>query len=54
MKILSWWDKAEKKFKTFVLDIDTSKGTSEGCTEAIKHSMKKLNDMIALLLKGQT
>jgi hypothetical protein len=52
MKILSWWDKARKKVETFVLDIDASKGTSEGCAEAIKHSMKKVNDTIAVLLRG--
>jgi hypothetical protein len=51
---LSWWDKIERKVKTFVLDIDASKGTSEGCAEAIKHSMKKVNNTLALLLKGQT
>jgi hypothetical protein len=54
VKILLWWDKAEKKVQTFVLDIDVSEGTSEGCAEAIKHSMKKVNNTITLLLKGQT
>ena len=54
VKILSWWDRTQKKVQTFVLDIDASEGTSEGCAEAIKHSMKKLNDTVALLLKGQT
>jgi glycerate kinase len=28
--------------------------TSEGCAEAIKHSMKKINDTIAVFLKGCT
>jgi hypothetical protein len=55
MKILSWWDKTEKKVQTFVLDIDASEGTSEGCAEAIQHSMKKVNKTtITLPLKGQT
>ena len=56
VKILSWWDKAEKKVQTFlVLDIDASEGTSEGCAEAIQHSMKKVNkSAITLPLKGQT
>jgi hypothetical protein len=55
VKILSWWDKVEKQVQTFVLDIDASEGTSEGCAEAIEHSMKKLNHAIALLiLTGQT
>jgi hypothetical protein len=54
VKILSWWDKIEKKVQTFVLDIDASEGTSEGCAEAIQHSMKKVHNTIALLLKGQT
>ena len=54
MKILWWWDKTERKVKTFILDIDASEGTLEGCAEAIKHSMKKVNNTIALLLKGQT
>jgi hypothetical protein len=54
VKILSWWEKSQRKVKTFVLDIDASEGTSEGCAEAIKHSMMKLNGTIALLLKGQT
>jgi hypothetical protein len=40
VKILSWWDKIQKKVQTFVLDIDASEGTSEGCTEEIDHSMK--------------
>jgi hypothetical protein len=55
VKILLWWDKTEKKIQTFVLDIDTSEGTSEGCAEAIQHSMKKVNkSTITLPLKGQT
>jgi hypothetical protein len=55
MKILSWWDKTEKKVQTFVLDIDANEGTSEGCAEAIQHSMKKVNKTtITLPLKGQT
>jgi hypothetical protein len=55
VKILSWWDKIEKKVQTFVLDIDASEGTVEGCTKAIQHSMKKVRNTIALLLlKGQT
>jgi hypothetical protein len=55
VKILSWWDKTEKKAQTFVLDIDASEGTSEGCAEAIQHSMKKVNkSTITLPLKGQT
>jgi hypothetical protein len=55
VKILSWWDKTEKKVQTFVLDIDASEGTSEGCAEAIQHSMKKVNKTtITLPLKGQT
>jgi hypothetical protein len=37
VKILSWWDKIEKKVQTFVLDIDASEGTLEGCAEAIQH-----------------
>jgi hypothetical protein len=53
MKILLCWDKSEK-VQTFVLNIDASEGTLEGCTESIKHSMKKINNMIALLLQGQT
>jgi glycerate kinase len=51
---LSWWDKTQKKVETSFLDIDASEGTSEGCAEAIKHSMKKVNDAIAVLLKGST
>jgi hypothetical protein len=54
VKILSWWDKIEKKVQTFVLDIDASEGTSEGCAEAIQHSMKKVHNTIALVLKEQT
>jgi hypothetical protein len=55
VKILSWWDEVEKQVQTFVLDVDASKGTSEGCAEAIEHSMKKLNHANALLvLTGQT
>ena len=54
MKILLWWDKTEKKVQTFVLDIDASEGTLEGCAEAIKHWMKKVNNTITLLLKRQT
>jgi hypothetical protein len=55
VKILSWWDRVQKQVKTFVLDIDASEGTSEGCAEAIQHSMKKLNNTLALLiLTGQT
>jgi hypothetical protein len=54
VKILSWWDRIEKKVQTFVLDIDASEGTSEGCAEAIQHSMKKVHNTIALVLKGQT
>jgi hypothetical protein len=39
----------------FVLDVDASEGTLEGCAEAIKHLMKKLNHTIALLiLTGRT
>jgi hypothetical protein len=52
VKILSWWDKIEKKVQTFVLDIDASEVTSEGCAEAIQHSMKNVHNTIALLLKG--
>jgi hypothetical protein len=52
---LSWWDKTEKKVQIFVLDIDVSGGMLEGCcTEAIQHSMKKVNSTIILLLKEQT
>jgi hypothetical protein len=40
VKILSWWDKIQKKVQTFVLDVDASEGTSEGCAKAIEHSMK--------------
>jgi hypothetical protein len=54
VKILSWWDKIEKKVQTLVLDIDGSEGTSEGCAEAIQHSIKKVHNAIALVLKGQT
>jgi hypothetical protein len=54
VKILSWWDKTRKKVKAFVLDIDASEGTSEGCAEATKNPMKKVNDRIAMLLKGST
>jgi hypothetical protein len=54
VKILSWWDKIEKKVQTFVLDIDASEGTLEGCDEAIQHWMKKVHNTIALLLKRQT
>jgi hypothetical protein len=55
VKILLWWDKTEKKVQTFVPDIDVSKGTSEGCVEAILHLMKKANNTtITLSLKGQT
>jgi hypothetical protein len=55
VKILSLWDTVEKQVQTIVLDIDASEGTSEGCAEAIEHSMKKLNHAIALLiLTGQT
>jgi hypothetical protein len=56
LKILSWWDKVEKQVQTFVLDIDASEGTSEGCAEAIEHSMKKLNHaaIALLILTGQT
>jgi hypothetical protein len=55
VKVLSWCDKVEKQVQTFVLDIDASEGTSEGCAEAIEHSIKKLNHAIALLiLTGQT
>jgi hypothetical protein len=55
VKILSWWDKTEKKVQTFVLDIDASEGRPEGCTEAIQHSLKKVNNTtITLPLKGQT
>ena len=50
VKILLWWDEDQKQDKTFVLDIDASKGTSKGCAEAIQRSMKKLNDAIALLI----
>jgi hypothetical protein len=50
VKILSWWDKVEKQVQTFVLDVDASEGTSEGCAEAIEHSMKKLNHASALLI----
>jgi hypothetical protein len=55
-QILSWWDKVEKQVQTFVLDIHPSKGTSEGCAEAIEHSMKKLNHaaIALLILTGQT
>jgi hypothetical protein len=53
-KILSWWDKIEKKVQTSVLDIDASEGTSEGCAEAIQHSMKEVHNTIALVLKEQT
>jgi hypothetical protein len=55
VKILSWWDKTEKQVQTFVLNIDASEGTSEGCAEAIQHSMQKVNkSTITLPLKGQT
>jgi hypothetical protein len=55
VKILLWWDKTEKKVQTFVLDIDASEGRSEGCAEAIQHSMKRANKTtITLPLKGQT
>jgi hypothetical protein len=54
VKISSWWDKIEKKVQTFVLDIDASERTLEGCAEAIQHWMKKVHNTIALLLKGQT
>ena len=55
VKILSWWDKIQNQVQTFVLDIDASEGTSEGCAEAIEHSIKKLNNTIDLLiLTGQT
>jgi hypothetical protein len=54
VKILSWWGMTQKKVQIYIFSIDASEGTSEGCAEAIKHSMKKLDDMIALLLKGQT
>jgi hypothetical protein len=55
VNILSWWDKTEKKVQIFVLDIDVSEGTLEGCAEAIQHSMKKVNEStISLPLKGQT
>jgi hypothetical protein len=46
-------DKTEK-VQIFVLNIDASEGTLEGCAEAIQHSMKKVNNTITLLLKGQT
>jgi hypothetical protein len=35
VKILSWLDLTEKKVQTFVLDIDASEGTLEGCMEAM-------------------
>jgi hypothetical protein len=56
VKILSWWDKIEKEVQTFVLDVDAREGTSEGCAEAIEHSMKKLNHtaIALLILTGQT
>jgi hypothetical protein len=56
VKILSCWDKVEKEVQTFVLDVDASEGTSEGCAEAIEHSMKKLNHtaIALLILTGQT
>jgi hypothetical protein len=44
-----WWDKTEKKVQTFVLDIDASEGTLEGCPQAVQHLMKKVNNTITLL-----
>jgi hypothetical protein len=35
VKILSWWDRTQKKVQIFMLDIDASEGTSEGCAEGI-------------------
>jgi hypothetical protein len=56
VKTLSWWDEAQKQVQTFVLDVDASKRTLEGCAEATaQHSMKKLSNAIApLKLTGQT
>jgi hypothetical protein len=42
VKVLSWWDPILKKVRTFILDIDASEGSSEGCADAIKHSLKKV------------
>jgi hypothetical protein len=44
VNILSWWDRNEK-VQTCNLNIDAS--------EAIQHSMKKVNNALTLLLKGQ-
>jgi hypothetical protein len=54
-----WWGATEKKVETFVLDMDVMRAKAHwkedaGCAEAIKHSMKTLNDTIALILKGRT
>jgi hypothetical protein len=55
VKLLSWWDETQKKVQTFVFDIDASEGTSEGCAQAIQHSLKKVNNStITLSVKGQT
>jgi hypothetical protein len=48
VKVLSLYDKAIDAVQTFILDIDGSKGTSEACSDAIQHSLKKVYSTLKL------
>ena len=48
VKVLSWWDEAMDKVRIFTLDIDASKGNTQGCADAIKYSLQKLHSVLKL------
>lgn len=50
VKILAWYSREESTVKTSTLDIDASGGSSEDCSEAISHSLKKIGPV---KLQGQ-
>ena len=40
MKLIVFWDSEKEKVRVLCLDIDGSKGTSEGAAQALFHSIE--------------
>ena len=43
VKYLAYWCRKTKRVKKIMLDVDASAGTSDGCAEAVDHSLKKID-----------